>query len=136
MVYFSYKLSFMAFAIIPFIIISSLVLTRMLRKIYNESKIIRANLNSFLAESIYGAKIIKIFNIQKQKKEECEGYTKGFRDSRTKTRNHRSTSSSNNDNPRKCWNCNNHVGLCIPCIWSRYGSWIYIHIYYIHKAVI
>lgn len=136
MIYFSYKLSLMAFIIVPFIIISSLVLTKMLRKIYNESKAIRANLNSFLAESIYGAKIIKIFNIQKEKKEECEGYTRKFRDSRTKTRIYRSFTSCNNDNFRKCWNCNYYVGMCLSYTWCKYGSWIYIHIYYIHKTVI
>lgn len=116
MIYFSYKLSLMAFIIIPFIIISSLLLTRLLKKIYNESKIIRANLNSFLAESIYGAKIIKIFNIQKQKKEECEGYTKAFRDSRTKTRSYRSFTSCNNGNIRKYRNFNYYVGMCLSYI--------------------
>jgi ATP-binding cassette subfamily B protein len=82
MIYFSSTLSLLAFLILPFVAISSLVLTRILNKIYDKSKIIRTNLNTFLAESIYGAKLIKIFNIQKEKQSECEKLTKDFRDSR------------------------------------------------------
>lgn len=88
MVYFSFKLSIMAFIIIPFIITFSLVLTKILKKIHDMSNGVRARHNSFLAETIYGAKIIKIFNIQKEKKEESEVYTKKFRNLRAKTRLH------------------------------------------------
>ncbi len=84
MIVFSYKLSFMSFIVIPFIIIFTVVLTNILKKIYDKAKKIRTNLNTFLAESIYGAKVIKIFNIQKEKKIECETYTKQFRDERAK----------------------------------------------------
>lgn len=82
MIYFSSTLSVLAFLVLPFVAISSLILTRILNKIYDKSKIIRTNLNTFLAESIYGAKLIKIFNIQKEKQSECEKLTNDFRDSR------------------------------------------------------
>lgn len=82
MIYFSTTLSLLAFLVLPLVAISSLVLTKILNKIYDKSKIIRTNLNTFLAESIYGAKLIKIFNIQKEKQAECEKMTKDFRDSR------------------------------------------------------
>ena len=98
MIYFSYKLSLMTFIIIPFIVFFSYTLTKLLKKITDKSNNVRSRLNSFLAESIYGAKIIKIFNIQKEKKEECERYTKRFRDLRAQTRSNRSTSSRNYDN--------------------------------------
>ncbi len=75
MIYFSIKLSFLTFIIIPFVIITSVILTIVLNKFYDMSKIIRTNLNTFLAESIYGVKLIKIFNIQKEKQEECENLT-------------------------------------------------------------
>ena len=78
MIYFSIKLSFLTFIIIPFVIITSVILTIVLNKFYDMSKIIRTNLNTFLAESIYGVKLIKIFNIQKEKQEECEDLTEKF----------------------------------------------------------
>lgn len=82
MIYFSVKLSLLTFIIIPFVIITSILLTITLDKIYDISKIIRTNLNTFLAESIYGVKLIKIFNIQKEKQEECEEYTRDFLNAR------------------------------------------------------
>ena len=42
-------------------------LTERLNKIYEKVKNARTKQNIFLAESIYGAKVIKIFNIQKEK---------------------------------------------------------------------
>lgn len=82
MIYFSLKLSLLAFIVIPFVIISSIVITKILNKIYDTSKTVRTNLNTFLAESIYGAKLIKIFNIQKEKQQECENLTQDFIDAR------------------------------------------------------
>lgn len=78
MLYFSIKLSLLTFTILPFVIITSIVLTIILNKIYDASKVIRTNINTFLAESIYGAKLIKIFNIQKEKQKECEDLTEEF----------------------------------------------------------
>lgn len=78
MIYFSFKLSLLTFTILPFVIIISIALTIIINKIYDASKVARTNLNTFLAESIYGAKLIKIFNIQKEKLEECEDLTQEF----------------------------------------------------------
>ena len=83
MIYLSAKLSILAFIVIPFIIIFSITLTKLLNKIYDKSKKIKTNLNTFLAESIYGAKLIKIFNIQREKQNECEKLTNDYRNSRT-----------------------------------------------------
>ncbi len=82
MIYFSAKLSMLTFIVIPFVIIFSIILTKLLNKIYDKSKQIKTNLNTFLAESIYGSKLIKIFNIQKEKQVECEKLTNDYRDSR------------------------------------------------------
>lgn len=84
MVYISFSLSIMSFLVIPFIIFFSYTLTKMLNKMYDRAKIIRTKLNTFLAETIYGAKIIKIFNIQNEKQNELENFTKTYRDSRGK----------------------------------------------------
>lgn len=78
MLCFSVKLSLLTFTILPFVIITSVVLTIILNKIYDASKVVRTNINTFLAESIYGAKLIKIFNIQKEKQKECEDLTNEF----------------------------------------------------------
>ena len=83
MLYFSIRLSLLSLIVIPFVIVSSFILTRILNKIYEKSKIIRTYLNTFLAESIYGLKLIKIFSRQKEKQEECEGYTERFVKQRT-----------------------------------------------------
>lgn len=84
MIYFSVKLSLISFIVIPFVIITSYIFSKLLNKIYDKSKVIRTNLNTFIAETIYGAKIIKIFNIQGEKQKEYEEYTKNFRDTRSK----------------------------------------------------
>ena len=78
MLYFNWKLGMLCFIVVPFIILFSTTLTTILHKQYDISKVIRTNLNTFLAESIYGAKIIKVFNIQREKQKECETYTKDF----------------------------------------------------------
>ena len=78
MLYFSVKLSLLTFTILPFVIITSIVLTIILNRIYDASKVVRTNINTFLAESIYGAKLIKIFNIQKEKQDECDELTNEF----------------------------------------------------------
>ena len=82
MIYFSFKLSMLTFIILPFVVITSLSITKILNKIYDASKVVRTNINTFLAESIYGAKLIKIFNIQKEKQIECEKLTQEFVDTR------------------------------------------------------
>ena len=80
MVYISYKLAMVSLIIIPLIIISSLVLTKLLNKTYDAVKNVRTRLNIFFSESIYGLKLIKIFNRQKEKQTECENITTEFRD--------------------------------------------------------
>ena len=82
MLYFSWKLSLISFIVIPFVIITSIVLTIILNKIYDASKVVRTNINTFLAESIYGIKLIKIFNIQKEKQKECDDLTQEFIETR------------------------------------------------------
>ena len=83
MLYFSLKLSLITFIVFPFVIIVSIILTNLLNNIYKKSKIIRSKISTFLAESIYGAKLIKIFNIEKQKEETFQKMTKEFVDVRT-----------------------------------------------------
>lgn len=79
MIYLSYKLALISFIVIPLIIISSLILTRLLNKTYTAQKNIRTKLNTFFAESIYGVKLIKIFNRQEEKQKECERLTNEFK---------------------------------------------------------
>ena len=80
MIYISYKLSLVSLIIIPLIIIASLILTKLLNKTYSAVKNVRTKMNIFFSESIYGIKLIKIFNRQKEKQDECESITREFRD--------------------------------------------------------
>ncbi|MBR2786507.1 MAG: ABC transporter ATP-binding protein [Clostridia bacterium] len=79
MVYISYKLSLVSVIVIPLIITSSLIITKLLNKTYSEVKAVRTRLNVFFSESIYGLKLIKVFNRQKEKQVECEAITSEFR---------------------------------------------------------
>jgi ATP-binding cassette subfamily B protein len=79
MIYISYKLAAVSLIIIPLIIIVSLVITKLLNKTYDAVKTVRTKMNIFFSESIYGLKVIKIFNRQKEKKKECEDVTDEFR---------------------------------------------------------
>ena len=80
MIYISYKLAMISFIIIPLIIISSLIITNLLNKTYSAVKNVRTKMNIFFSESIYGLKLIKIFNRQREKQRECERITKEFRE--------------------------------------------------------
>ena len=82
MITFSSQLSLMSFIVIPFVILVSFVITRIISKIYERCKVVRTQINTFLAESIYGIKLIKIFNRQREKQKECERLTTKFRDVR------------------------------------------------------
>lgn len=79
MVYISYRLAAVSIIIIPLIIVSSLIITKLLNRTYAAVKAVRTKLNIFFAESIYGLKLIKIFNRQKEKQAECERITTEFR---------------------------------------------------------
>ncbi|CDA16952.1 aBC-type multidrug/protein/lipid transport system ATPase component [Clostridium sp. CAG:571] len=81
MVYISFQLATINILIIPLLLIVTITISKMLRKIFSRSKEFRTVLNTFLAESIYGIKLIKIFNRQKEKQEECEKNTKNHRES-------------------------------------------------------
>ncbi|MBQ3408975.1 MAG: ABC transporter ATP-binding protein [Clostridia bacterium] len=75
MIYISVKLSLINLIIVPILLIFTITITKAMNKIFAKSKEVRTVLNTFLAESIYGIKLIKIFNRQKEKQEECEKYT-------------------------------------------------------------
>lgn len=83
MVTMSKQLSLMAFIVIPFVILASFIITGIINRIYDRAKSIRTHLNTFLAESIYGIKLIKIFNRQREKQKECEDLTSKFEKERS-----------------------------------------------------
>lgn len=75
MIVISAKLSMINIIIVPLLLVTTITINTMMRKIYDKSKKVRTRLNTFLAESIYGIKLIKIFNRQKEKQIECEENT-------------------------------------------------------------
>lgn len=81
----NYKLALYAFLVIPLVIVTSVIITKISNKIQEYSKAVKTKLNIFLAESIYGVKLIKIFNRQYEKQEECEKLCTQFWKSRIPT---------------------------------------------------
>lgn len=81
MAYISIKLSIVNMIMIFLLIVSSVIITKEMNKIFDKSKVARTKLNTFLAESIYGVKLIKIFNRQKVKQKECEDKSQEFNES-------------------------------------------------------
>ncbi|MCI8760199.1 MAG: ABC transporter ATP-binding protein [Clostridia bacterium] len=78
----NYQLALLSFMVIPFVILTSLIITKISNKLQEHSKVVKTKLNIFLAESIYGVKLIKIFNRQYEKQKECEGLCTDFWKSR------------------------------------------------------
>ena len=85
MISIDYRLALLCFMIIPFVILTSVVITRISNKVREYSKNVKTKLNVFLAESIYGVKIIKIFNRQYEKEKECAELSQEFYKSRIPT---------------------------------------------------
>ena len=65
-------------ACIPVLIITSIVFTKLLNKVFEAIKHERTKLHTFFAESIYGIKLIKVFNRQNEKQKECENLTTAY----------------------------------------------------------
>ena len=76
----SIKLSLIVYAIVFICAIISYIFTKKANKAYDLIKNIRTKLNTFLAETIYGAKTIKIFNIQNIIEKENNELTKELKD--------------------------------------------------------
>ncbi len=80
-----YRLSLICLLLIPFVAALSIAITKISRKVREYSKKVKTDLNVFLAESIYGAKIIKLFNRQNQKEKQCQTLCQKFYKSRIPT---------------------------------------------------
>lgn len=85
MIVLEYKLALLCFLIIPLVIITSVIITKISRRVREYSKKVKTKLNIFLSESIYAVKIIKIFNRQYEKEKECEDLCDKFLKSRIPT---------------------------------------------------
>lgn len=68
----NYQLALLSFLVIPLVVLTSLIITKISNKLQEYSKKVKTKLNIFLAESIYGVKLIKIFNRQYEKQKECD----------------------------------------------------------------
>ena len=82
----SVGLGVISLAVIPLMLICSFTLITIANKMETVAKNYRTELNTFLAESIYGAKLIKIFNIQNEKQKECEEKTQAFCNAKSKAK--------------------------------------------------
>ena len=82
----SVGLGVISLAVIPLMIICSVILIYIANKMEIVAKNCRTELNTFFAESIYGAKLIKVFNIQNEKQKECEEKTQAFCNAKSKAK--------------------------------------------------
>ena len=85
MVSLDYKLSVICFGIIPLVVLTSVITTKISKKVREYSKKAKTKVNIFLSESIYGVKIIKLFNRQYEKEKECWDLCQNFYKSRVPT---------------------------------------------------
>lgn len=72
------QLALLSFIVLPLVIVSSVVVTKISKKIKEMAKIAKTKVNVFLAESIYGVKLIKIFNRQYEKQKEYQELCDNF----------------------------------------------------------
>lgn len=79
------KLALICFLLIPFVILTSTIITKTTKRVQEYSKKAKTRLNIFLSESIYGVKLIKIFNRQYEKEKECTKLCDDFYKSRVPT---------------------------------------------------
>lgn len=80
-----YRLGLICFSILPLVILTSIIINKIAARVQEISKKAKTKLNIFLAESIYGVKLIKIFNRQREKENECSKLCNDFYKSRIPT---------------------------------------------------
>lgn len=80
-----YRLALICFLLVPVMVIVSIIITKISKKAREYSKTVKTKLNIFLSESIYGVKLIKIFNRQHEKEKECKELCTAFWKSRIPT---------------------------------------------------
>lgn len=73
------KLSLAIFSVIPFIIVSTLVFTKITRKLYRAIRARISELNAFVAEHVSGMKVVQIFTAEKDTAEEFEKQSEELR---------------------------------------------------------
>ena len=73
------KLSLVIFSVIPFIIVSTLVFTKITRKLYRAIRARISELNAFVAEHVSGMKVVQIFTAEKDTAEEFEKQSEELR---------------------------------------------------------
>lgn len=73
------KLSLAIFSVIPFIIVSTLVFTKVTRKLYRAIRARISELNAFVAEHVSGMKVVQIFTAEKDTAEEFEKQSEELR---------------------------------------------------------
>lgn len=85
MISLNYKLALTCFLLIPVVTLTSIIITKITKRVQEYSKKAKTKLNIFLSESIYGVKLIKIFNRQYEKEKECTKLCNDFYKSRIPT---------------------------------------------------
>lgn len=66
MLYYSWELTLVAFAVIPFMVVATGIFRNIVRKIYREVRARLARINAFLQEHLTGMSVVQLFNQQKR----------------------------------------------------------------------
>jgi ATP-binding cassette subfamily B multidrug efflux pump len=78
MFFINWKLALYALAIIPFVLLISVIFRMFMRVVYRESRKRLSRVNAFLAEHLSGMKIIQVFNQEENKKEQFKSLNKNL----------------------------------------------------------
>ena len=80
----SEQLSLIMFIYVVIVFVSSLIFSRIVKKLFRQERAYLSDLNTFLNENLSGMKLIQIFNQEQRKLEEFERLNERYRKARTK----------------------------------------------------
>ena len=66
MLYYSWQLALITFAVLPFLILATMVFRRLVRDVYRKVRIRLARLNAFVQEHVTGMSVVQLFSREKQ----------------------------------------------------------------------
>ncbi|MCK5127889.1 MAG: ABC transporter ATP-binding protein [candidate division Zixibacteria bacterium] len=66
MLYYSWELTLISFAVLPFMVVATIVFRNIVRKIYREVRAKIARINAFLQEHLTGMSVVQLFNQEKR----------------------------------------------------------------------
>jgi len=79
MFYYSWQLALLTFAVLPFLVLATMVFRRKVRDVYREVRTRLARINAYLQEHITGMSVVQLFNQEKRIYDGFDGINRGLR---------------------------------------------------------